>query len=59
MFGPGLHDLVASRSYVNVLAEPDRARLLARVDALAADLPEPVNFPYVTDVFIARARSSR
>jgi ubiquinone/menaquinone biosynthesis C-methylase UbiE len=47
-------DLVASRSWVNVLADDDRARLLGQVAAVVAPLPQPIQLPYRTDVFLAR-----
>ncbi len=50
----GLVDLVASRSYVNVLGEVERRRVLARVGDLAGGLPEPIEVPYVTEVLTAR-----
>ena len=56
-----LLDLVASRSYVILLADEDRARLLAEVDALARRHPalagrERFDLPYVTHCFRARRR---
>jgi SAM-dependent methyltransferase len=50
----GLVGLVASRSYVNVLPEAERRRFLVSVGDFAARLPQPLDFPYVTDVFTAR-----
>jgi len=50
----GLVELVGSRSYVNVLGEVDRRRVLSRVGDLARGLPEPVVFPYVTELLTAR-----
>ncbi len=50
----GLVDLVASRSYVNVLDGHDRARVLDRVARLAGTLPEPIVVPYRTEVLLAR-----
>lgn len=50
----GLVDMVASRSYVNVLGDEERAAVLDRVAALAATLPEPVTVPYRTEVLLAR-----
>jgi len=44
---------VASRSYVQVLPEPDRRALLGQVEAFGATLPQPIAMPYVTDLFCA------
>jgi SAM-dependent methyltransferase len=46
-------DLVASRSYVNVLAEPDRQHLLAEVRTLATKTVQPVMMAYRTEVLVA------
>jgi SAM-dependent methyltransferase len=46
-------DQVASRSYVAVLPEPERAVFLDRVADFAAALPEPIALPYLTDLFTA------
>lgn len=51
----GLVDLVASRSYVNVLETDDRAQVLDQVARLAGTLPEPIVVPYRTEVLLARA----
>jgi SAM-dependent methyltransferase len=51
----GLVDLVASRSYVNVLDPDDRSHVLDRVARLAGTLPEPIVVPYRTEVLLARA----
>jgi SAM-dependent methyltransferase len=48
---------VASRSYVQVLPEAERRALLDRMSRFAADLPEPIALPYVTDLFCARVRA--
>ena len=48
-------DQVASRSYVQVLPEPEQAALLGRVADLAAGQDEPIPIPYVTDVFLGPA----
>jgi SAM-dependent methyltransferase len=48
---------VASRSYVQVLAEPERTALLAEVAAFAATLEEPIRLPYLYDLFTATVRS--
>ncbi len=45
---------VASRSYVQVLPEPDRRALLDRVESFGAGLPQPIAMPYVTDLFWAQ-----
>jgi hypothetical protein len=44
---------VASRSYVQVLAEPERRALLDEVRAFGARLPQPIAMPYITDLFCA------
>jgi SAM-dependent methyltransferase len=49
-------DMVASRSYVNVMAPDRQARLLGEVHELVAGLSDPVDVPYLTDVYVARAR---
>lgn len=54
--GNALADLVASRSYVARLDEPERERVLARVRKLADRLGEPIPFPYVTLVRVALRR---
>lgn len=51
----GLVDLVASRSYVNVLGADDRTHVLDQVARLAGTLPEPIVVPYRTEVLLARA----
>jgi SAM-dependent methyltransferase len=48
---------VASRSYVQVLPEPERRSLLERVAAFGATLGDPIAMPYVTDLFCARVAS--
>lgn len=50
----GLVDLVASRSYVNVLGADDRTHVLDQVARLAGTLPEPIVVPYRTEVLLAR-----
>ncbi len=45
---------VASRSYVQVLPEPDRRNLLDQVEAFGTTLPQPIAMPYITDLFCAR-----
>jgi len=44
---------VASRSYVQVLPEPQRRALLDEVEAFGARLPQPIAMPYITDLFCA------
>ena len=46
---------VASRSYIQVLPEPDRRAVLDRVEAFGATLGEPIEVPYVTDLFRTRS----
>jgi ubiquinone/menaquinone biosynthesis C-methylase UbiE len=46
--------LVASRSYVSGLADPERERILADVRAAAVQLGEPIPFRYVTQVRVAK-----
>ncbi len=53
---PLVLDMVASRSYVNVMAPEAQARLLRGVQDLIEGLGDPVAVPYVTDVYVARAR---
>ncbi len=50
-------DQVASRSYVQVLEEPERGRLLGQVADLAATREEPIPVPYVADVFVAKRKN--
>ena len=50
----GFVEQVASRSYVQVLAEPERRALLDRVEAFGATLPRPIAMPYITDLFCAQ-----
>ena len=49
-------DQVASRSYVQVLPQPERDALLATVADMAQAQDEPIAIPYVTDVFCAHRR---
>lgn len=44
---------VASRSYVRVLEEAERERFLAEVAAFGATLAEPIELPYLYDLFTA------
>jgi hypothetical protein len=46
-------DQVASRSYVQVLPEPERRALLDRVEEFGSSLPQPIAMPYITDLFCA------
>ncbi len=48
---------IATRSYVQVLPDSERAALLAEVDSFAATLEEPISLPYLTDLFCAPVRS--
>jgi ubiquinone/menaquinone biosynthesis C-methylase UbiE len=48
-------DQVATRSYVQVLPEPEREDLLGKVADFGTTLGEPIRIPYVTDLFYARA----
>lgn len=50
-------DQVATRSYVQVLPEPERDALLAKVAAFGATLGEPIALPYITDLFCAQVDS--
>jgi SAM-dependent methyltransferase len=54
-----LVDLVASRSYVNILGADERVGLLSRVEALAATLDEPLVMPYVTEVLVGQMAKTR
>ncbi len=47
---------VATRSYVQVLPEPERVALLHEVASFAATLEEPIGLPYLTDLFCAPVR---
>lgn len=47
---------VASRSYIVVLPEDRRRAILDGVAALADSLAEPIELPYLVDLFCARAR---
>jgi SAM-dependent methyltransferase len=51
--------LVASRSYVSRLEDPERERILGEVKAAAERLGEPIPFHYVTQVRVARRLPSR
>jgi ubiquinone/menaquinone biosynthesis C-methylase UbiE len=51
--------LVASRSYVSHLEEPERERILAEVRAAGERLGEPIPFRYVTQVWVARRVPAR
>jgi ubiquinone/menaquinone biosynthesis C-methylase UbiE len=48
-------DQVASRSYVRVMPDDERKALLERVAMFASTLPEPIDMPYVSDLFCARS----
>ncbi len=48
---------IATRSYVQVLPESERAALLAEVAEFASTLDEPISLPYLTDLFSAPVRS--
>jgi hypothetical protein len=48
-----LVDQVASRSYVRVLPDGERAAFLAEVAAFAGTLEEPIMMPYNTQLFTA------
>ncbi|HEY1989445.1 MAG TPA: methyltransferase domain-containing protein [Acidimicrobiales bacterium] len=50
---PALVDQVASRSYVRVLPDDERASFLAEVAAFAGTLAEPIMMPYNTQLFTA------
>jgi SAM-dependent methyltransferase len=47
---------VASRSYVQVLPDTEKADLLGQVTEFAAALPESIAMPHFTDMFCARLR---
>jgi SAM-dependent methyltransferase len=47
---------IATRSYVQVLPEPERAALLTEVAEFASTLDEPISLPYLTDLFCAPVR---
>ena len=48
-----LLDQVASRSYVQILPDDERAAFLSEVAAFAGSLDEPILMPYITDLFCA------
>ena len=50
---------IASRSYVQVLPESERAALLAEIADFASTLDEPISLPYLTDLFCAGPVVSR
>jgi SAM-dependent methyltransferase len=50
----GIVDHVASVAYVAVLPEGERAALLAEVERIAGDLPDPIVIPYRTDAYTTR-----
>ena len=52
-----LVDQVASRSYVQVMYEPERRDLLASIGRFAATLGDRVVMKYRTDLFLARSRT--
>jgi SAM-dependent methyltransferase len=54
-----VEDMVASRSYVRVLAEPERAAVLERVRALVRPMGQRLIVPYVTSAYCARAQPGR
>lgn len=49
----GLHDYVASVSYLPPANHPDHPALVAATDALVAAHPAPLAITYVTDVYLA------
>jgi SAM-dependent methyltransferase len=54
-----LCDRVASTSFVATMSPIDREELLVRVRALAADLPEPFPFRYISEVHVIPRSSDR
>jgi SAM-dependent methyltransferase len=50
----GLVDHVASVAYVAALPQDERSALLAEVARIADDLPEEIDIPYRTDVYVTR-----
>jgi SAM-dependent methyltransferase len=53
----GMVTRVASSSVVGALPEPERERLLERVRELGMRQPQPIAFPYTTEVYACRRRS--
>jgi SAM-dependent methyltransferase len=51
----GLVQRVLTTSYIAVMADEERRALMANVSAVIADLPDPVELPYVTDAYRATA----
>jgi SAM-dependent methyltransferase len=50
-------DQVASRSYIQVLPEPEREDLLERVESFGAAQLQPIEMPYITDLFCTQVAS--
>jgi SAM-dependent methyltransferase len=50
----GLLRRVESTSYITALEPADRRKLMQPVEQLAAELPEPIDLPYTTDVYTCR-----
>jgi hypothetical protein len=48
---------VASRSYIQVLPEPEREDLLERVESFGAAQLQPIEMPYITDLFCTQVAS--
>ena len=51
----GLYQRVLTTSYIAIMDEPERHALMADVAAVVEELPEPITFPYVTEVYRASA----
>jgi len=52
----GLYARVLSTSYIAIMDEDERRDVMADVAAVVEELPEPIVFPYVTEVYRASAR---
>jgi SAM-dependent methyltransferase len=52
----GLADRVASTSFIAALPEDERAAVLEEVARREASLPEPLELPHVTELFVFRRR---
>jgi SAM-dependent methyltransferase len=51
----GLYQRVLTVSYISVMEERERNRVMADVAAVVEELPEPITLPYVTEVYRASA----
>lgn len=54
----GVVERAATSSYIVAMDAPTRDALLGRLRTVIAELPEPVQLPYVTDVYVTHRRPS-